>query len=344
MIHHPRVLDPEEVPDQELIVHRGAHFRDVQEAFRRMAAGETQSPFVLTGPPGTGKTLIARDALRRLAQQQDLRTAYVDCWQDYDDYHLLAQVVDRLDLDVVHHNSTPRSTLVDALQQPAETPRIVVLDELEMVPESEPLQQLADAPGVSVACIVNEPGEITTLLTDAWGRVPAGAQRLEFGRYAVSELVEILSKRAAHGLSGGPVSERLLERMAEAADGDARLGICILREAARHAREAGVDRISNTQLVAAVEAARRQLHQASLERLTAHQRTLYDLLVAAGALSPGELHERYAERVSEPRSRRTIVTYLQKMDRYGLVEATGTTKNRTYRVDTSGYANLDLVC
>ncbi|WP_394338777.1 Cdc6/Cdc18 family protein [Haloplanus rubicundus] len=116
----------------------------------------------------------------------------------------------------------------------------------------------------------------------------------------ISELVDILSKRAEYGLSGTPVSDRFLERIAQAADGDARLGICILREAARHAQDAGVGRLGDTQLTAAVESARHELHQQNLERLTAHQQTLYELLVSHGPLSPGELKSRYTERVSDP--------------------------------------------
>jgi len=344
MICRSRVLDPKEVPDQELIVHRGGHLQDVRVAFQRMAAAEKPSPFMLTGPPGTGKTLIARNALRQVAQQEDIRTAYIDCWTDYDDYHLLTEVVDRLNLGVVHKNSTARGTLVNALHQPADKARFIILDELEMVHEAKPIQELADAPSLSVACIVNDPDEIADSLSDVWDGVPKGSQRLEFRHYSVSELVEILSKRAAHGLSGDPVTERRLEQMAEAAAGDARLGICILREAARHAREAGVAQIGETHLSQGVETARRKLYQATLERLTTHQQVLYNIVVSQGPLSPGELRKRYRERIDDPRSRQTVNTYLDKMEHYDLITVTGRTQARSCQVDTSGYAPPERIC
>jgi len=37
-------------------------------------------------------------------------------------------------------------------------------------------------------------------------------------------------------------------------------------------------------------------------------------------LGPAEIHERYTERVDEPRTKRTIRTYLSKMTQYNLLE------------------------
>lgn len=52
------------------------------------------------------------------------------------------------------------------------------------------------------------------------------------------------------------VLDRFLARSAQAAGGDAHPGICTHREAARHALDAGVDRIGDTELTAAIEVAR----------------------------------------------------------------------------------------
>jgi Cdc6-like AAA superfamily ATPase len=199
---------------------------------------------------------------------------------------------------------------------------------------------LADAPNVTVTCIVNDTTEVADTLATAWGRRPPASQRLQFSTYSVTELIEIVSKRAEHALGAG-FPDEYIERIAAAADGDARLGICILREAVHHAGESFGIGLNEEHLQAGVESAHRELHQSNLERLTDHQRTLYDLLLEKGPLSPGALRERYADLVEEPRSRRTVVTYLQKMERYGLVQSEGSTRDKTYRVDTSGYANLE---
>lgn len=49
-----------------------------------------------------------------------------------------------------------------------------------------------------------------------------------------------------------------------------------------------------------------------------------------GPLGPGEIHERYAWAVEDPRTKRTVRTYLSKMTQYNLLRATGTSRDREY--------------
>jgi Cdc6-like AAA superfamily ATPase len=338
VLQRPRVLDPGETPDQELIVHRGAELHDVAAAIQGMRRGRSPVPFIVYGPPGTGKTMVAAHVCRR--DLEGVPTAYVDCWTSYDEHHLLADVVDGLDLlRVVHRNSTPTSDLRDALQKAPDKPRVVVLDELEMVHDPEPLEVLANAPDLAVVGIVNDPDEVRDRLANVWGGI-GDKQFLQFGAYSVRRVAAIVAKRAEYGLRGSPLSDAQAERIGELADGDARLGIATLRAAAHHA---GVDAatITDDDVEAGARTAREELHQATLERLTDHQTTLYTIVRERGASSPSELYDAYCEEVDTPRSKRAAVTYLRKMCQYGLLEAEGTTRDRTYRLDSTGYTPVD---
>jgi hypothetical protein len=53
-------------------------------------------------------------------------------------------------------------------------------------------------------------------------------------------------------------------------------------------------------------------------------------------LGPAEIYNQYTERVDEPRTKRTIRTYLSKMTQYNLLEAEGTSRDRKYTLITNG--------
>jgi Cdc6-like AAA superfamily ATPase len=102
------------------------------------------------------------------------------------------------------------------------------------------------------------------------------------------------------------------------------------RPAASAADRAGTDVISDAQLLDAAGVARAQLTQASLESLTPHQRTVYGIIAEEGPLSPGGIYDRYTEAVEQPRTKRTVRSYLSKMTQYNLLESRGSSRDRTY--------------
>jgi len=77
----------------------------------------------------------------------------------------------------------------------------------------------------------------------------------------------------------------------------------------------------------------------SLDYLTPHQRVVYDIVRDHGPLGPSEIHERYTEDVDDPRTKRTVRTYLSKMAQYNLLEAEGTSRDREYSLVNSAAAS-----
>ena len=79
--------------------------------------------------------------------------------------------------------------------------------------------------------------------------------------------------------------------------------------------------------------------QKSLDSLTPHQRVVYDIVREHGPVGPSEIHERYSEDVDDPRTKRTIRTFLSKMAQYNLLEAEGTSRDREYSLVDSAAAS-----
>jgi hypothetical protein len=47
---------------------------------------------------------------------------------------------------------------------------------------------------------------------------------------------------------------------------------------------------------------------------------------------PKEIRTRYADRVDDPRSKRTVRKYLRKLEQYNLIESDGRGPSRVYRL------------
>jgi Cdc6-like AAA superfamily ATPase len=158
------------------------------------------------------------------------------------------------------------------------------------------------------------------------------AQTVHFDRYAVEELTDILAARAEHGLVTGAVTTEQLAWIADAAAGDARVGLSILRGAARRAARDDADALADEHVEAAVPEAREEVRSRTLDALRPQQRVVYRILEEETELSPSALYRRYCDRVEDPRTKRTVRNWVGKLSDYNLVEATGKGPSRTYRI------------
>jgi Cdc6-like AAA superfamily ATPase len=162
-------------------------------------------------------------------------------------------------------------------------------------------------------------------------RIRAG-EAITLDRYSRDSLVDILEARAEAGLEPRVAPEPRLRDIADRVAGDARTGVEMLHQAARRARAKGHEFIREQDIADAEPVARAELRQKTLSQLTRHQRVVYEVLTDdGGALPIGEIETRYRERVSDPRSTKTLRRYLRKLAEYNLVDADGETSDRTYQ-------------
>ena len=313
------------------VVHRHEEMNRLAGALEPVVAGDRPQDALLVGPSGAGKTCIARYSLDRLQEQAlGVDTHYVDCWQHSNRFRLLYKILEGVGTTYDVHRSTPHDELLRRLEELSD-PYVIVLDEVDQVEDKSLLRELYAIPEITMVLVANRERDVTGTLDERLRSRLRSGETIRFGRYSDEELVSILEDRVRWGLDPDAVSRDQLDRIAAAAAGNARDAISVLRLAARDAQRDGADRISDERIEAAIPAARREIRQKNAEKLSPHQRTVYDLLVEHGPLAPGDLYDRYRAAVDDPRTRRTIRSYLTKLERYNLVESEGEGPSRRYR-------------
>jgi len=331
MITNARVLRPEFVPRD--IVHRDAEVSHLSSALHPLTNGNPAETALLCGPSGAGKTCTARFTLQRLRENTlNVASQYVNCWEDSTRFKLLYRLLEGLDRSLdIHRQSTPKDELLERLRDHESPPYVVILDEVDQLENTDVLYDLYRTPDLTMVLIANGEEELFARLDERLVSRLQTATRVHFEKYGLDELVSILEDRNHWGLREGVVTTDQLTTIADAAAGDARVAIGILRTAANRADQHNKESISNQSIREAVPEAKAEIKQKHTEKLTPDQRTLYDIIVNRGDIASGELYERYTDRVSDPKTKRMVRNYLQKLRHYNLIIAEGENRGRTYQ-------------
>jgi orc1/cdc6 family replication initiation protein len=340
MIEDARVLREGFVPND--VVHRDHEVNALSRVLDPLTRGEPTEPVLVSGPSGVGKTTITKFVVSRLREEVlDVETVHLNCWQAYSRFKATYEVLRELGESVdIRRQSTPHDELLDRLNTYDGPPVIVVLDEADQLEDARLIYDLYRLPQFAMILVTNDEEQLLSGLDDRVRSRLHTAETVHFDSYHTNELVDILAARVDHGLVHDAVSDTHLFEMAEVAGGDARVGLSILRSAARQADQEGVERLSDAHVEAAIPEGHRDVRSKNLNTLRPQQRNLYEILVEAGELAPKELYERYHDRVEDPRTKRTMRSWLQKLAHYDLVKASGEGPSRTYAA-TAEYADSD---
>jgi orc1/cdc6 family replication initiation protein len=332
MIEDARVLRDEFVPRE--VEHRDSEVNHLASVLAPIMDGQPADTALITGSTGTGKTCIAQFTVGRLRRAHlDVEYQYVNCWQNYSRFKVLYSILEDLGKTIdIHRQSTPRDELIDRLRQYDGPPCVVILDEADQLEDKSVFYDLHALSGFSMLLIANDDEAMFAGADERLRSRIRGSEHIHFDRYTVEELTAILDARAKRGLEPGAIDRSELQTIADAAAGDARVAISILRSAARQAQRETADRITADLVQSSIPTARSEVRRKALDTLTPHQRTLYKIVEDHGEIEPSALYDAYRERVDDPKTNRTVRNYLQKMAHYDLLVAEGTSRDRTYHL------------
>jgi len=331
MIENARVLQPEFIPGE--IKHRDAETSHLSDALNPLLHGEAGETSFLFGPSGAGKTCVAKFTVNQLQENTvDVESQYVNCWENYSRFRTLYQLLDGIGKTIdIHRQSTPTDVLLERIRDYDDSQYVVILDEVDQLEDKSLLYDLYRIPNLTMILIANREESLFAPLDDRLHSRLSSSERLHFGQYRVDELTAILADRVQWGLATNAVERRQIELIADAAAGDARKAIGILRTAAKKADREGLTEITAEIIDESVPEAKSELRQKNIENLTSHQQSLFEIIANAGEINGKTLYERYCETVSSPKTKRTMRNYLSKMEHYNLIAATGKTQGKTYK-------------
>ncbi|OIB59375.1 Cdc6/Cdc18 family protein [Natrialba sp. SSL1] len=320
------------------ILHRDSELGALSRLLEPAVNGTRAEDVLVYGPSGVGKTSTVRWLLRDLFQRASVTTTGIEC-SGLTAHQIIHKVAAGHPKSGIVHNNQSREALLDTLDEIADEPYIVILDEGDIVPDLDVLEDLLSVEQVSVIAITHQHIQWLDRLNAAIEPYFPADSRIEFRKYHVPELMDILKPRIEHGLVGDPTREGQLEWIADTTNGEARWAIKSVLAAAELAVKRGHDEIHRRDVADSFDRAKRKIREDNLESLPVTYQRLYELVRLRGPVDGETMKATYnthKDRVFEGRSRvvkwRQAWNYLSKMADYDLIEMPGETNSKVYQV------------
>jgi len=317
------VLSEIHPPDE--IHSRESHLKEISVSLWPITQSRTPMNCWLHGKPGVGKTATALWILRKLEKEASVRTVYVNCWEDPTFFSVLDRIAN--ELRMLGAERLSKSFKLERLKRHLSNERLViVLDEIDQVPPKERhaiLYNLTGLPMVGLICVCNT----QQVYFDLEERIKSRLNPVQifFEEYSSDELLQILNQRAQYALAPDTCTEQLLGTIARLADGDARIAIQTLKNAAHMAEKESNKEIRASHVRSAWNAAKDIEKAHFLRNLTEHHHLLYELIAKKRNILSGDLWRLYLKtcekRNVEPIAVRTYSDYCNNLVELRLVQA-----------------------
>ena len=288
LIRNEVALDYEFLP--KILPFRENEQRYLAECIRPLLQKRSGRNVLIHGPPGIGKTAATKAVLRDLEETTDeVKVAYVNCWQANTTYKILIDVCDQLGYKFTQNKNT--GELVKVIASICNrSAAILVFDEVDKVEEFDFLYHLlTDVYNKAIFLITNYKSWLLELDERVKSRLTP--ELVEFRQYNPSETREILLQRAEAAFVPGVWTDEAFNMAAvKAAEfRDVRSGLFLMKNAALEAESKASKRIELSHVQAAVTRME-DFFTKHREELEDETRRILDVVRDNSGRRIGELH------------------------------------------------------
>ena len=330
-------LNPEYLP--ELLPHREHQVERIANNLTPASRGRKPQNMFIFGIPGIGKTAVAKFVFRKFEEFSDrVKTIYINTW-DYNTSHaILTKLVIELGFFVQRRGTSKDEVLerlIEALKKSNKS-IIICLDEIDQLIKNDEktlydllrLNQYVDNP-IGLVMISN----YHDIFINVEPRIKSSldVEDIEFKRYSLQEMKDILMERCRHAFRPGTLEEGVILLCANHAiqrGGDVRLGLECLRKAARISENENSDKITVKHVKEVMKDVKQVKLKTMKERLKDIEKNITELL-SYDEITSTEFHKKYVEEFGKI-SQFALMKHVKKLQEIGVI------KIRRSRKETRG--------
>ena len=331
------VLNPEYLP--ELLPHREHQIERIANNLTPASRGRKPQNMFIFGVPGIGKTASLKFVFRQFEEYSDrVKTIYINTW-DYNSSHaILAKLVVELGFFVQRRGTSKDEVLerlIEALKKSNKS-IIICLDEVDQLIKKDKnalydllrINQYVDNP-VGLIMITN----YRDIFVNIEPRIKSSldVEEIEFKRYTLQEMKDILMERCRHAFRPGILEEGVILLCANHAiqrGGDVRLGLECLRKAARICENENANRITVKYVKEVLKDVKQVKLKMMKEKLKNIEKNITELLTE-DEITSSEFHKKYVEKFGKI-SQFALMRHVKNLQKDGIV------KIRKSRKETRG--------
>jgi Cdc6-like AAA superfamily ATPase len=318
IIKNADALEEDFIPTQ--LFYRERELKIISDNLNLYLNGLRKNSFIF-GPPGSGKTVSSKFISKEFEENRGVGHSYVNCWVSESNYEVLFEILTGLNPLAAQRHGASKKELFEEIRSILRSKKhIIILDEVDHLEDYSILYDLNEIRNAYLILIA--PNEHVFFKADSRiiSRI-AGFEKIRFKRYSEEELERIILERMKTALFPGTFSVENSKAIAQISNGDARLALAILRNVAYEAEKENSDKISALHIEKAAEISPDQLRKIELSSLNPGEITLYNIISEKGEISTKELFKEYYLRAEEKVVERTLRKYLDRLEKYNLIEA-----------------------
>ncbi len=336
IIHDEMPLKEVYIPEK--MYHRDGEIKRIARVLSPVIKNRDAGNLFIHGPTGTGKTTIIKYMFNVLnSETSNVATIYVNCWKYSTVNSLLNQILMQLNKSkALFSTRRTNSELIKDIEVEVEKKNkklIIALDEIDRV-ESMDVLYFLSREKYALVLISND----AFALKDVDMRIKSSLllEEIEFKKYKVEELVDILKDRASYALVPDSVSDALLKLIAMNSNGDARVALEILRKSAMNAEIKEKKKIERQDIIDAVRSIKNLKYSQIMSNQKRELQIIYKIIEEKGEIKPKELLDianiAFLDELNKELPERTLRKYLSKLVSLGVVKAEGDVRWRIYKL------------